>query len=143
MHYLIGVITVLIVGSAAFLAYKAHQKKSETLNAGRRQLDLAIAQLSLEVRHHPKNAAAFCKRGIILQRKGDLPGALADLEHALALDPNLTEAHYHHAAALEEKGDLAGAEREFDSIVITGNDPYYGTATKDRLAQLRAKKKSG
>jgi len=66
MPCLIGFIIVMTLGSAAFLAYTAHQKKSAALNAGRRQLDLAIAQLSLEVRHHPKNAAAFCKRGIIL-----------------------------------------------------------------------------
>jgi len=143
MPYLIGLIIAMTLGSAGFLAYKAHQKKRAVLDAGRRQLDMAIAQLSLEVRHHPKNASAFCKRGIILQRKGDLPGAMADLERALALDPKLTEARYHRASVLEQTGDLAGAEKEFDAIANFSEDAYYRTAAHDRLAQLRAKKKSG
>jgi len=79
----------------------------------------------------------------VLQRKGDLPAALADLERALALDPKLTEARYHRASVLEQTGDLAGAEKEFDSIVNFSEDACYATAAKDRLAQLRSKKKSG
>ena len=143
MAYLAAFILFLIVGSAAFLGYKAHQKKAGARNAGRRQLDLAVAQLSRQIRHNPNNGGAFCKRGIIRQRKGDLPGAVADLERALALDPSMSEARYHHGAALEQIGDLAGAEKEFDWIVITGNDPYYGTAARERLDQLRARKKPG
>jgi hypothetical protein len=49
MGYLIGFVVALIVGSAAFLAYKAHQK-GESTTAGRRHLDLAMAQLSREIR---------------------------------------------------------------------------------------------
>ena len=142
MRYFIGFVTALIVGSAAFLAYKAH-RKGKPWTASRRQLDLAIVQLSQEIRRNPSSAAAFCKRGIIRQKKGDLPGALADLERALALDPSLTEARYHHGAALEQKGDLAGAEKEFDWIMNAGEDPYYGTAAQERLAQMRSGKKPG
>jgi tetratricopeptide (TPR) repeat protein len=142
MGYWLGFIALLIVGSAAFLAYKARQK-AKSRDADRRHLDLAIAQLSLEIRRNPKNAAAFCKRGIVRQRKGDLPGALADFERALALDPSLTEARYHHGAALEQKGDLAGAEKEFNWILDMGKDLYYGTAAKDRLDQAHFKKKPG
>jgi hypothetical protein len=100
MRYWIGFVAVLIVGAAAFLAYKA-RRKARSRNADRRKLDLAVAQLSLEIRRNPKNAVAFCKRGIVRRRKGDLSGALADPERALALEPGLTEAHYHHGAALE------------------------------------------
>jgi tetratricopeptide (TPR) repeat protein len=141
MQFWIGFVAVLMVGSAAFLGYKARQK-AKSRDADRRKLDLADAQLSREIRRNPKNAAAFGKRGIVRQRKGDLAGAAADFERALALDPNLTEAHYHRGAALEQKGDLAGAEKEFNWIVDLGNDPYYGTAAKERLAQAHSKKKS-
>jgi tetratricopeptide (TPR) repeat protein len=142
MPYLIGFVVVLIVGSAAFLAYKAYQK-SKSPTASRRKLDLAMMQLGQEIRRNPNNAAAFSKRGIIRQKKGDLPGALADLERALALDPSLTEARYHHGAALEQKGDLAGAEKEFDWIMTFSEDLFYKTAVKDRLAQVRSRRKFG
>ena len=142
MRYWIGFFTVMVVGSAAFLAYKAYRKR-RSRSASRRQLDLAIVELSQEIRRNPNNAVAYCKRGIIRLKKGDLPGALADLERALALDPNLSEARYHHGAALEQKGDLAGAEKEFDWIMNSGDDPYYGTAAEERLARMRSRKKSG
>jgi tetratricopeptide (TPR) repeat protein len=142
MPYLIGFVVALIVGSSAFLAYKAYQK-SKVPTASRRQLDLAMMRLDQEIRRNPNNAAAFSKRGIIRQKKGDLPGALADLERALALDPRLAEARYHHGAALEQKGDLAGAEKEFDWIMTFSEDLFYKTAVKDRLAQVRSRRKFG
>ena len=142
MHYLIGFVVVLIVGSAAFLGYQAYQKR-KTPGVDRRKLDLAMVQLAQEIRRNPNNAAAFSKRGIIRQKKGDLPGALADFEHALTLDAGLTEAHYHRGAALEQKGDLAGAEKEFEWIMTTSDDAYYKTAVKDRLAQVRSRRKFG
>ena len=142
MGFWIGVIAVVIVGAAAFLAYQARQR-AKSRNASRLKLDLAIVQLSVEIRRNPNNAAAFCKRGIVRQRKGDLTGALADLDRALAINPSLTEARYHHASALDQKGDLAAAEKEFDWIVKQSDDPYYGTAAKDRLDLVRAKMKSG
>ena len=142
MGYLIGFVAALIVGSAAFLAYKAHQQRKSP-SASRQQLDLAMVQLGQEIRRNPNNAAAFSKRGIIRQKKGDLPGALADLERAQALDGSLTEARYHHGAALEQTGDLAGAEKEFDWIMNFSEDPYYKTAVKDRLAQVRSRIKHG
>jgi tetratricopeptide (TPR) repeat protein len=142
MPYLIGFVVALIAGSTAFLAYQAYQK-SKSPTASRRQLDLAMVQLSQEIRRNPNNAAAFSKRGIIRHKKGDLPGALADFERALTLNPSLTEARYHHGAALEQRGDLAGAEKEFDWIMNFSEDPFYKTAVKDRLAQVRSRRKFG
>ncbi|MGO8704164.1 MAG: tetratricopeptide repeat protein [Candidatus Brocadiia bacterium] len=142
MLYWLAFVAVLIVGVAGYLAHQARQK-AKARSAGRRQLELAIAKLTLELRHNPKNAALFCKRGTVRQRSGDLAGAMADFERGLFLDPNLAEAHYHHGMALEQKGDLAGAEKEFHWIVDAGNDAYYGTAAKERLDQMRGKKKSG
>jgi tetratricopeptide (TPR) repeat protein len=142
MGYVIGIAVVLIVGSTAFLAYKEYQKRRSP-GASRRQLDIAMVRLSQEIRRNPNNAVPFSKRGIIRQKKGDLPGALADLERAIALNPALVEARFHHGAALEQQGDLAGAEKEFDWIMNFSEDPYYKTAVKDRLAQVRSRMKFG
>ncbi len=142
MRYWLGFVAVLIVGTGGYLAHQ-WRRKAKSRDAGRRKLELAVAQLTLEIRRSPKNAALFSKRGIVRQRAGDLPGALTDFERALFLDPHFAEAHYHHGAALEQKGDLAGAEKEFNWIVDMGNDAYYGTAAKERLDQMRGKKKSG
>jgi len=142
MTYVYGFLVILIVGSVVFLVYKARARGKPRAPSAR-ELDLVIARLTMEIRRNPGSAATFCKRAVARQKKGDLSGALADLNRALSLDANLAEAHYYRGTVLEQTGDLAGAEKEFDWILTSGENPFYGTAAQERLEQVRARKKPG
>ena len=52
-----------------------------------------------------------------LKASGDLRGAVETARKAVALQPNLTEARYLLATALEEAGDVDGAIAEYESIL--------------------------
>ena len=52
-----------------------------------------------------------------LKASGDLRGAVETARKAVALQPNLTEARYLLATALEEAGDQDGAIAEYESIL--------------------------
>ena len=60
------------------------------------------------------NATDHYKRGVGLQDKGDLEGAIAEYRTALRLNPNDVAAHYNLGVTLKAKGDfvLAGQELE-------------------------------
>jgi len=62
--------------------------------------DRAMDQAKAVLTANPENADALALRSNIEQKKGDLPAALADIQHALAIDPN--RSNFHTALALIE-----------------------------------------
>jgi tetratricopeptide (TPR) repeat protein len=52
----------------------------------------AIADCTKVIQIDPTNANAYCMRGFLHKRSGDLDSAIADIEKALKLDPNYVEA---------------------------------------------------
>ena len=58
-------------------------------------------------------AIAFYDRGNAYGEKGDFDLAIADLDEAIRLDPNYTDAFNLRGLAKREKGDTAGAEADF------------------------------
>jgi tetratricopeptide (TPR) repeat protein len=56
-------------------------------------------------------------RGNTRLKQGDYAGALADLDAALRLDPQLADAYRHRSAARLLAGDLAGAEEDAKQAV--------------------------
>jgi adenylate cyclase len=105
------------------------------------KLDLPSAQLSAEalarraVALDGADAEARSCLGWALQARGDADGALAEIERALSMSPNLAIAHGHRGATLI----FAGRPREGLSALETcirldPRDPYLAV----RLLHLRA-----
>ena len=58
-------------------------------------------------------AEAHASRGLALSLRGRYPEAMAEFDQAIALDPNLFEAHYFYARACFAQGNLDEAARLF------------------------------
>jgi len=62
-------------------------------------------------------AGAYHNRGAIRQARGDLRGALADFDAALAMDPRHATTYANRGTARKAAGDLAGARADLDQAV--------------------------
>jgi Flp pilus assembly protein TadD len=61
------------------------------LNLKWKKLDLAIADFNESLRRDPKDSTSLYGRGLAKQKKGDKPGASADMNAAVALNPTIAE----------------------------------------------------
>ena len=61
---------------------------------------------------NPRGADACLALGTVLKARGDLPGAVASLKRAIALQPDTPSPRVGLAQALALAGDAAGAQRE-------------------------------
>src|SRR5437868_9789256 len=66
------------------------------------------------------------RRGVGLQAKGDLDGAIAEYRTALRFEPDYAPPHTNLGAALAEKADLDGAIAEFRTVLHL--EPDYASA---------------
>jgi tetratricopeptide (TPR) repeat protein len=66
------------------------------------------------------DAEANLQRGIRLAEAGDLPGAIAAHEQALARDASLAQAHANLITLYGQRGDLAKAEEHYRAVVALG-----------------------
>ncbi len=83
--------------------------KHALLLADLARVDEALAELSEVIRRDSEHAAALYQRGLLrYTEKGDLAGALADLEHALAIDPDDAMVKMIHQELLLERAATAG-----------------------------------
>ena len=60
------------------------------------------------------SARDYVKRGVTRFSKGDIEGAIADLNKALELNPRFAEAHFNRGKARRAKGELDGAIEDFE-----------------------------
>jgi tetratricopeptide (TPR) repeat protein len=63
----------------------------------------------------PKFAVAYLQLGILAASSQNLPAAASAFEKAIALDPNLQEAHYRLAQTYRRMGEDAKAQRELET----------------------------
>lgn len=77
----------------------------------------------------PANARAHNNRGQALFRAGDVAGALAGYERALALQPSYPESHYNRGVALAKLGRLPEAISAYDAALRI--DPRYAEASNN------------
>jgi tetratricopeptide (TPR) repeat protein len=76
----------------------------------------AIADLRGALVYAPDDAAARNALGLCLIRAGRPREALAQLDEALALNPQLVQAQLNRASALESLGDLVGARAAYERV---------------------------
>ena len=81
---------------------------------------------------NPSCAAAHDEIGIVLASRGDLDGAIAEYQQALAAMPDYELAHYNLGCALAQKGDTAGAVAHYRAAIAaypTFADARYNLGT--------------
>ena len=90
--------------------------------------DPRAAQTLLEksVRLDPKYGAAYVELGALAMQRGDFAQAIKNYQQAIAVSPQLSEAHYRLSLAYKRSGDDAAAKREMET---------YQSAEKAESAQ--------
>ncbi len=68
----------------------------------------------------PQNAAAWTISGDLAYRRGNVATAWHQLNHALALNPDLAQAHLYRAYVRIEYGDFDGARSDFNAALAIG-----------------------
>src|ERR1019366_8615820 len=63
------------------------------------------------------DAAIFCNRGNAKQAKGDLDGAIADYDQAIAIQPNFAEYYRNRSVAKKRKGELEAAMADCNKAI--------------------------
>jgi tetratricopeptide (TPR) repeat protein len=91
--------------------------------------DSSAAETLLEksVRLDPKYGASYLELGALAFQRGDFPAAIKNYQQAIAVSPQLSEAHYRLSLAYKRSGDDAGAKREMET---------YQAAQKAESAQV-------
>lgn len=82
------------------------------------------------LRIEPFNGFAHNNRGTVLQARGDLAGALADYNAAIAVSPEYVKAYNNRGVARQAQGDIAGALADYDHALRL--DPRYTDAYVNR-----------
>jgi tetratricopeptide (TPR) repeat protein len=75
------------------------------------------AQTFLEksIRLDPRFGPAYVELGALAFQRGDFPQAIKNYQQAIAVDPQLAEAHYRLSLAYKRSGDDPAAKREMDA----------------------------
>jgi tetratricopeptide (TPR) repeat protein len=87
--------------------WKMHQAEPEKRDTGEVESFLEIA-----IRIDPRYAAAETQLGVMHSDQGDYSQAIAHFQRALAIDPELEEAHFRLAHAYRQNGEADKAKEE-------------------------------
>lgn len=113
---------VVVVGNGlARGCYQAAVRESST-DASLETCDMALSEQPLD---RDNRSATYVNRGIIHLNRNETRQALSDFNRAVALTPNLAEAHTNRAAALLASGDYRGAVAAIDhALGLQPNEPH-------------------
>jgi tetratricopeptide (TPR) repeat protein len=95
----------------------------------------ALADAERAVGLEPRNAGFLLNRGLV-RGETDLPGAVADWNAALRIDPGLAPAYYNRGIAREALGDRAGAVADYERALAIGLEEE--DARRDAARRLAA-----
>ena len=93
--------------------YRGYYFLAAAADGGEAPVQEVLSWLDESLHRNPNFAAAHALMGKVLLRDGKPRKAIAALERATALRPNLVSAHLHLARAYRELGDEQSAAREF------------------------------
>jgi len=68
----------------------------------------------------------YNNRGLVRREQGDVVGALADYDQAIALKPDDATAYNDRGIMRREQGDLAGALADYEQYLELGGGMQYG-----------------
>ena len=101
------------------------------------QYDRAVSDYDEAIRLNPKDAEAFCSRGVAYYRKGDYDRAIADCNKAVTLNPKDAGSFAIRGLAYAKKGQYDNAITDFDEAIRL--KPNFTQAIKNR-AEIVAKR---
>lgn len=81
----------------------------------------------------PFTANAYSNRGLARYQKGDLEGAIADLDQAIRIRPTLAVAYLNRAAVQRANGDPAAAMKDLDRAVALKKDFFEALSNRGSL----------
>ena len=87
------------------------------MNLRERKYDEAIADFDVAIRHPRPSFQDYILRGEAKIAKGDLSGALEDLDKAFSLGKNLHEVHYNRGFIHEKLGNIESALADYDKTI--------------------------
>jgi tetratricopeptide (TPR) repeat protein len=95
------------------------QRAMRYLDAGDAQraeddLKLAANAFSAAIEADPRDYTGYNNRGSVLTRLGQFDNALADYDHAIAIESDASSPHLGRGGILFRRGDYAGASASFD-----------------------------
>ena len=88
-----------------------------------------------ELRNNPQSAIAHNNIATFKYHTGDLPGALAEVNRALALDPDWHKALTNRAVMRDLAGDAAGARDDYDRTLSLRPDQAVAWNNRGKLKQ--------
>jgi tetratricopeptide (TPR) repeat protein len=88
--------------------------------------DLAAKAFSEAIEVNPRNAVAYCNRGVARFFIGDHEGAIEDFTRALKINPRYTEAYCNRGGLLAKKGDYEKAVADYTKALKI--NPQYPVA---------------
>ena len=109
-------------------AADAYAKGSEAFGKG--DTDAAIALFDQAVQLDPKDAPAYCDRGLARAIKGDWDKALGDLDTAIRLDPNGARSYFNRGYTYFRKEEYEKATADYTEAIRLY--PKYAAAYRDR-----------
>ncbi len=77
----------------------------------------AIEDFNWLLQVEPKNAKAFCYRGVVRSKLGNHQGAIQDLAQAMQLNPQDAQIRCHRGVVRIELGDYRGAIDDFNQLL--------------------------
>jgi tetratricopeptide (TPR) repeat protein len=131
-----------------------HWKKAEELGRGP-QWPLAVDQLSLAIKDRPNLAATWSRRSRWYRELGEWDKAIADLSHAILLQPGSSTLRMERAEACFRVGRLEEARTDYRRLIsmeaedmfpynrlalahlALGDDAGYRSSCADMLARFR------
>lgn len=84
------------------------------IHARRQEHDAALAVLKQGLAHSPRHPSLLCLKGIVLRARGDLDGAVAHYQAALAVRPDVAELHHNLGLLYQQLGRNDEAARCFE-----------------------------
>jgi tetratricopeptide (TPR) repeat protein len=92
-------------------------KSSSRLPRVEEPMDTKSRKRETGTRTKPTDEAAFLKRGMSRQSKGDHDGAIADFTKAIELNADCVQAYASRGVSKDAKGDTAGAKADYSKSI--------------------------